>query len=294
MALELRRWSPFVQTGSYVVWNGNVAQVWVWDAARWGPVSDDNALSASSIPETPLTGESRESGVELVRCLDGVEARLWRNGTLVGSRFWDEIPEQRSWRQFCRSHGLDLSLDLPVLTEAALGNTPWQGRRFRWSIPTQQLERSLVSLLLALFLFSGSWQIAAWGRELAAAERIADEVAARTLEAEPVLVARSEATNLRERHAALNSLFDAPDQLVLMSKFSQHLQPGHTLREWHYNLLQLQVVVGGQGVNALQYAQALQSDSFWADVTAEPGGPEGSVRISARIANQHLAGETQQ
>ena len=29
--IHIRQWSPFADTGSYVVWKDDIAQVWIWD-----------------------------------------------------------------------------------------------------------------------------------------------------------------------------------------------------------------------------------------------------------------------
>lgn len=58
--------------------------------------------NARAIPES-LIYQSMEDGVRLVSCLDGVEGQIWKDSSLVASRWWPSAPSVRQWQIFLRA-----------------------------------------------------------------------------------------------------------------------------------------------------------------------------------------------
>ncbi|MEM7020556.1 MAG: hypothetical protein AAF512_24840, partial [Pseudomonadota bacterium] len=103
LAVKIRQWSPFVDYGSYAVWHNGYAQVWVWDKAEQeAALSDQSIKQAFFMPETVLQ-QKTENGARLVECLEGIEGQVWREGALVGSRWWPTPPPVKTWQRFLRT-----------------------------------------------------------------------------------------------------------------------------------------------------------------------------------------------
>lgn len=95
--------------------------IWSWDGALDSP-GRAGAASVRAIPET-MARETMEDGARLARCLDGVEGQVWRDGSLVASRWWLTEPSDREWTHFLRvAKAIDgpAPIKTPAPTDVAL------------------------------------------------------------------------------------------------------------------------------------------------------------------------------
>ena len=77
------------------------AGVWCWD----GDFKLENGALASSVQAIPETVARKrlEDGARIVRCIDGFEGQVWRNGVLTASRWWRAAPSDQEWLHFMRA-----------------------------------------------------------------------------------------------------------------------------------------------------------------------------------------------
>ena len=85
---------------------GNV-NIWICSAAD---VPERGGGSGVWVPETFLM-EPGVDGPRLVACQEGFEGQLWRDRTLVSTRWWPTEPDATAWRAFIE--GTDAGLGLP-------------------------------------------------------------------------------------------------------------------------------------------------------------------------------------
>jgi len=124
--LQLQQWSPFVQTGQYVVWKEGYALVWVWDEeARQLLVTGWGAAKALPVPEDLFFSPPEKDGVRLLHCLSGVVAECWQEKVLRDSRWWAESPSAKDLCQFYRSNDEYIPSQLPECVSPTDLKKPW-------------------------------------------------------------------------------------------------------------------------------------------------------------------------
>ena len=94
------------------------AGVWAWKGDLDAPFRR-RLLAPPTLPE-PLIYEPLEDGARLIRCIEGVEGQVWRNGSLIASRWWRAAPSDQEWRQFLRRAGGDAASAPPTPIDAPL------------------------------------------------------------------------------------------------------------------------------------------------------------------------------
>lgn len=83
------------------VGDGGEVGAWTWN----GDFTLKSGAPVSSLRATPETLARRgmSDGARLVRCIDGFEGEIWRDGVLFASRWWREPPSERDWLLFLRA-----------------------------------------------------------------------------------------------------------------------------------------------------------------------------------------------
>ncbi len=287
LAFELRRWAPFAQFAQYIVWQGAVAQVWVWDDVQHGLASETAAgRNGGALPESLLRGEPGDEGLQLIRCWDGLEARFWQQGGLRACSFWPQLPESRTWSLFVRSLGLPSDTPLPDVEEAELRRLPWKGQRVSMPWRIEAIERVSVHVTVLLLLAALGWQLAAGAHQYQQLRAVREQVAVLNREIGPVLEAKNQALAASIRADELAPFVTGLDNLTELKRFLMPLQPfGVSLREWHYNAGQFKAVLNTD-LPPLQLVQALQSDPAFVDLAPEPGTRPGAVALTWKVREE--------
>lgn len=250
--LQLLALSPWPETG-FAFWRlDDAATLWYWDERelreRLGAVAASRD-DVAPIPEAALQPAMAGDGLRMVRCLDGLEAQVWRGGALLASMWWPEFPDAEGWRAFAWDNGLSES-DCP--DPQALP------RSTRLSIPVQ-VHRPATA--------ARGWDVGMAGRVALAAVggyaiwlgihhlRVHAEMRARTAELAAVetrsAALRQTRQALRGDAAAaqrLHALLPEVTQAELMLELSGVAGRGHplALREWEYRDGRLRVVFGAE------------------------------------------------
>jgi len=94
----------------YIVLWKEGASVWAWDEAALRTelqrAERDDLIAAPRAPETLVQApEITADGLRLAACANGFDGQLWRNGEIVGSRWWRERPSEGDWLLFAESVG---------------------------------------------------------------------------------------------------------------------------------------------------------------------------------------------
>ncbi|MBL8507488.1 MAG: hypothetical protein JNM11_03430 [Chitinimonas sp.] len=126
MKLRLDQFNPYAQAGFAIVWQGDRALVWYWDAAWMEGLCAERPLlrNATVYPES-LFGVVSADGAVLLQRQEGVEGQFWVSGTLLSSRWWPESPALSAWNLFLRDNGAAPVAAPPALIKTTLDSAVW-------------------------------------------------------------------------------------------------------------------------------------------------------------------------
>ena len=278
-ALELliRQWTPFDKTASYLLWDQDHAQVWAWDAGRVESAVRSRKIKSNNvtiIPET-LLRRRMEKGVFLVSCMEGYEGQVWSDQSLIGSRWWPELPNSGEWINLQRDAGTlpaDQSHEIPTAITAHLADKPWgksavlgksvlDGRKFEaWAVP-----------LVVLCLFAGTmWYGTLWINLQTSTDELDAEFQSLNKQTGPIIEARGKALESLSRIKQLYALDPYPNQISLMSKLAESLpQDGSFLNELEFTNGKLKITVTSPSkLVSSEYIKRFQSIEIFRNVQA--------------------------
>jgi len=294
-ALELliRQWTPFNKTASYLLWNQDHAQVWAWDGERVESAIRSHKIKPNNVTIIPETLLQRRmgKGVFLVSCMEGYEGQVWYDQSLIGSRWWPELPSSGEWINLQRDAGTlpeNQSHEIPSAITAHLADKPWgksavlgrsslDGRKFEaWAIP-----------LVAMCLFAGTmWYGTQWINLQTSTEEFDAEFQSLNKQTGPIIEARGKALESLNRIKQLYSLDPYPNQISLMSKVAESLpQDGSFLNEFEFTNGKLKITVTSPTkLVSSDYIKRFQSIEIFRNVQAVTTNNSTSLALSMDIA----------
>ncbi len=282
--LRIRQWSPFPETGRYVVWNGESAHVWIWDEVEQREAARKSGATSRVFPETVMRGAPDRDTLRILSCTEGIEAQIWRQGRLAASRWWAEGPPHEEWPRFLAAHDLNPNTDIPEPEDTPLLDRPWGQSADGNPLLNLGIQRLCVFAVMAVLTFVLIWQgISVW-RWQQAQGALADRIAALTEEAEPLLEARTRATRDRKVAERLLSLVSHPAQLELMAAVAEKLPRRKVfLAEWHYNQGNLSFTLEGKNPDPRYYVGTYQKMPHFKEVTAERGREQSQLVVRMKV-----------
>jgi hypothetical protein len=309
LEVQLAAWAPFADLGHALIEGPQGCAVFAWDAAALAVQARAAALPwptpqvwPESLTIAPPAGANGEASLQLVPCREGCEARLWRSGELIASRWWPQWPDTEAWLNFQRGASVPESarretppaaLDWPGV--AALSR-PWatpttpQALRQRQQLPRHALAAfGLLALLLpTLWLAADLWRIQDTNQALAA--RLQQLEA----DAQPVLRSRADALEGLAALGTLGPVFNQGDPLVLLAHLSQRLGAagGAVVRELDWNGTRLRLVLAVPAARPrVGYVQALEEGGLLRDVREDTQDVEpGLLALVAELTQPPPAG----
>jgi hypothetical protein len=291
LSLEIKRLSPFAETGSHLHFGAGATGAWLWDMqatkAAAGAIGIDIA-NCLVVPETALTPPG-PPGIRVVAALDGVEGQYWNDTTLVASRWWPEIPDTRSWLLFQRGAAVPpdrIATEIPAPVSMPWLRAPWTKARPRPLLALSQIDlRVAAAATAALILVAYGYVGAEWLRITANVHGVEREIAARSEAIEPILTARAQALdNLAAIHL-LQNLNQFPSQLSLMAAVAEALPRNNTrLTAWTYDRGQLGLdIAAAQPIDVADLVRALEHIDHFTGVAAERTDSGNTLRLRATI-----------
>jgi len=283
---QIRRWSPYPETGEYIGWQGASAFVWIWDRRLQRQSLEAEGLSGramSVVPESALYPPAADAEWRLVRCRSGVEGQHWRTGRLRAGHWWPHPPEESEWFHFQRAQGR-VPQPPPEVETFPLLDKPWVQPRYPWLRHWRDQWRRLLYPVAALWIFLLLREAAVLGRWYQEISDATGQVRVLQQRIAPLLTARSQARADLERLKALMRLAERPPQLVLMARIAQPLpnSPDVRLADWHYEGGTLSFVVKGEDLDPRYYVARYQVLPRFRDVIAE-ALPRGGLKITLRL-----------
>lgn len=292
--LRIRQWSPFAETGRYILWSASgsplIAHVWIWDDAERDKAAKGSEKNIRIFPETAFHKPPEEDMLRLAVCTEGLEAQIWRSGNLEAGRWWPDIPPDDEWKRFLIAHDMNPDIQIPRAEDIPWLDRPWGKVSDESRLIILRHERLWVFLIMALLLCLLIWEGVSVWRWTEAVKAIEERVEVLTRETEPLLEARKRATQEKETVERLLSMTTPPSQLELMAAITEKLSRRKVLlAEWHYNRERLRFVLRGNNLDPRYYVETCQKMPWFREVTAERGRGDDLLVVSCQLSGDHNA-----
>lgn len=98
--------SPFAQPGVFLKSERDSTTIWSWDSERI--TKDAGASDILCVPESAFYGKL-DDGFYVIRCIDGYEGLCCKDGDILLSRWWPDLPAESDWLRFtlnAEQHGV--------------------------------------------------------------------------------------------------------------------------------------------------------------------------------------------
>ena len=290
----LLAWAPFDQAEYRVAWQGDAALAVAWDrtVVEGLLASAGGSASISLWPETFLREPPSHDGLRLLPCLEGVEAQLWRSGSLQASRWWPEQPEESDAQAWLRSLGPEIAAsDLPVLSSVAWRARPWADLHSLdgLSSTSSRLERIAVGAALVGLTALTAAQAHQWLAAYEASQIVQRDRQRLLLEAAPVLAARDRAETLAREAQRLAEQMSSVSPLDVLLHLSDVLPArGVMLKELELSGPQLRLAIDlAPDLQRTALVKDLQAGGWLSKVAeARDNSNRGWVVFDATLAGQ--------
>ncbi len=281
LQLKIQQWSPYTRTAEYVVWQGDCAQVWIWDEARAAQVREaSGAAQAAPVPEN-LVRPPLADGVRLAACLDGVEGQIWQQRQLLASRWWLKPPDLLEWSRFLRAHGQPSPAHVLTPEPLPLLAKPWGKPRRRNTAANERAIALVAAMALAVVL---GWESATLWKTHQKHQAIQQEIEKLNQDGAAILQARDHAVTDKERVRQLVRLVPYPSQLELMAAVAGKLpRNGAQLAEWRYHAGTLRVAVQAPNIDPRNYVAAFQSLPLFKGIKLETSNQADLIILQMEI-----------
>lgn len=289
--LEIKRFSPFAETGSWIHLSNRFASVWLWDQAvtrAAGALVGVDVDRMRVVPEPAMLPRG-DADARLIEGVDGYEGQYWSEGGLSASRWWPRCPDQRAWLLFQRGASVSpeaARLSLPAPLRLNWIERPWTRSRNTGSFDISRLDVRLLAAsgVIAILLAYG-YQGASYLHARLALAAQQHELAERANAIEPVLTARTQALGDLAAIEALRSLNPFPSQLAIMAQVAEMLPAdGAHLDDWLYDRGQLELsIASDKPLDIVGLVRSLQASGTFKDVAAERTGNNNTLRLHASV-----------
>ncbi|MDP2006311.1 MAG: PilN domain-containing protein [Rubrivivax sp.] len=277
-------WQPFMDSQVVVGLRGAWGIALAWDRGAIATALRAAGCESQRMrlwPE-PLLQAPLESGVRLLRGIDGYEAQHWREGLLQVSRWWPESPDAAQWLEFERLLPPDEAVGRapPEPQPTELRAAPWLSIQGAEAAPgaVWPIERLAVGLgLVCLTAATAAVARQAWEayRETGAQQQELQALRARS---GPLLKTRDTALALQAEAAAVAAAMNAPLPLEVLQHLVQRLPQGVLVRELELTGSQLRLSLEVPAVvSQSTLMRELQSGQWLQDVRQVKGGAPGQA-----------------
>lgn len=212
--LAARARSPFQSASVKLVWSNNRIGIWSWPSDLLAPL--ENA-EFQAVPETLL--DSPADGEQLRRREGGYEGQVWRNGTLIASRWWDHNPSEEQWARFTRAVPISGQTEASSDDTAAsdLGNLVGRIKDVAYGARPRDYAALAVVLILVPFMYLGGQ----WLRLNQQASAMQGELATLEESTADVVQARSEAMTTSAQLQSYAGLLETPHPAAAIAVFAE-------------------------------------------------------------------------
>lgn len=267
--VKIMQWSPFQETGRYVLQHHHFALVWIWDAAEvQSAMYAQDVATAHVAPETLVVEPSKEDGFRLVECLEGYEGQYWKDGMITASRWWPELPDARQLDIFFLGNDLDAEPETSAQPAVYLSR-PWPRRFNVAEMLDVKREGFWVRLAAAaavlLFSYFGL-QYEYVARKAAQYEALLEQAEA---EAAPIKAAQNRMRSLYDKYMGLYEIVRKPSQLQLLYDVHNALPEFSKFEEWQFSESTLRFVAPTSGLKPMEIVSKLQTNKLFENISVD-------------------------
>lgn len=235
-------------------------------------------------PEALYRGGALDSGPELLAMDQGFEGRAWRDGILVASRWWAEVPDLREWNLFLRGAGMAAVPTIPDPRELPFSAISWASQRVASSVDLTRHRALLTPLMLGVASLVLFIPLGASLRLLGERARLERAITAQERLVHEILVAREGA----ERDAAtiqeLMQLRPPAGQIRVLSALVRALPPGWQVLEWRVqDPSVVEATIRMPGADPRAMVRSLEASPWLDAVSVDLGGKPDEVVIKATV-----------
>lgn len=298
--LAVRRAAPFGDPEADMIWCGNHAAIWYWSAGR---VRD---LAGPLPARTRIHAEASHRGAipadDSLELLDfslpaahdgasaaGLEARLWRNGHLISTRWWGDKPDGAAWRKFLHGTSQLPTLPLPEPVHAPLHERPLGGGT-QIGMLSGQLHAQwplIVTCIGCLVAGAFCWQLAGIARAYSENAKIENRVQQLEKRLDSVITSRNNADQAAATVESLLRLRTAASQTRLLAEVARITPRGDwSVLQWQQpGPDTLEVTLKGSGLDATAIVNAWEQSPLLHDVTPATSNRPDELMIRARLTS---------
>ena len=261
---QVRRMSPFQNTGSYVYpyADSGAFSVWVWDEdVRLALLADlvkrlavsTEALSRLPVYPEPCLKLKKDEKDGVIRCGHGYEQQQWVSKRLVASRW---LPPE--------AHDADEDEIL------AFETAPWGREQLDWAdrVDERFLLPAVAGILLVIMLFPVG-QLLGWELKRSALE---NEIRQEQSRLAQVIAKRDKAVELQASSGELEVIVGGSSQLRMMTIFDEAVtSTSLMILEWEYQQGKLAVKIADKELDNRSYVEQLSAVNGFGDVRVDPG-----------------------
>lgn len=292
LAIMVQKWVPFDDPVFSVVWAGPQATVFAWSAAeaqRQAARCGVDLTLYRVVPESLIRGRGLD-GPRLIEGVEGYEGQVWKEGSLVHSRWWAKPPAPQEWALFLGGASIFQAEEtVPPVGSAEILEFPWDQTRDIVGKARNALEDPAIAAAAALIvaaplIFLGGQ----WLGLKATASRIEEKTATLNRDNAPLWASRREALENREIITDLAGLQLLPDQLLILSEVARMLKVTDAkVDSWAQEGANLDLQIHApRPLDPTYLITQFEGHNLFETVTATRSSGSNAVRIQMRIRNK--------
>ena len=295
--LAVRRAAPFDDPEADIVWCDSHAAVWYWSSSRV------RALAGPLPPRTRVHAEAShrgairtDDGIELLdlstdgpaeeRRPAGIEARLWRQGHLIASRWWPALPGDSAWQVFLRGAGMPAQA-CPEPLHAGLHERPLGGVTQASTLAGQlQAQWPLFAAGIGCLAAAAfCWQLAGIARAYSENGKVQTRISQLEERLDSVIAARNTADEAAATVESLLKLRPPASQTRLLTEIAKITPPGDwNIMQWQQPGPEtLEVTLKGSRLDAAAIVSAWEQSPLLQDVSPVSSSRPDELVIHARL-----------
>lgn len=294
VALATRRAAPFADPDFDVLWLQDQAAVWYWSQERARSLAGTGSniryrAEALFVGTLPL-GDAEQLLVyppdpAADPGIAGMEARIWRHGRLLATRWWAQAPDAMAWQAFARSAGLDASHPRPEPTIEFLREHPLSATRRRQLDGQIATRMPLIAGVIAgLCLLLLTWQAAGVLRAQWEGHRVEGRIAQLSARLETIISAREKADQAKVRIDALLRLRTPASQTRLLGEIKRLTPGAWEMLSWSQSSPEiLEVTLKTANPDTAAIVAAWEASPLLQEVALATGNRPGELTVQAKL-----------
>ena len=279
LRLKVMQWAPYRDYGTYIIWDGVLAQVWLWKQQIRQQVHQSYTVETAHYPVL------EQNGMRLLQCAEGFEAQYWQKGVLLNSHWWIAEPNANAWLKFQRATGQQPTEKMPTVTSLGMRLKAWKKGETLNPQQTLPIEIWVWKGIVLIPLIIATWTITETillKQQLERAEAINTQL---SQQINPTLLAKTETTHNQQKAKILASLFNKTTQIEYIDQFLQAFSAKKELRiiSWIFAGNSLTIVTQSDTLDPSWVVKKITEIGWVNTISTSNAGRQGQMKMSIKI-----------